>query len=652
MDFNNNNNDDFKNENNINNENNYKNNIFGKNFENRNKEHGIINKNNIGNNNKINEDIYNNADINDFSNPFKDFDNNFKENENKHNINLYENNNNNINNNNVNIKPDNDFTNPFQNYDFKQEESNNINPFSEKNNDINKFNNLNNNNNNNSDEEDEINPYLIDNNNKNIKVDDDFSNPFKNEFGFNENNNISNNNNNNNNNNFGPQRNPYNNNNQNFSNKNTNYNNNNNNNFDNFKSNNFINNNYYNNYNQNNNNNINTNYNDISKKSLNSLYNTNIKINANYQDLPNITEINNIDVSKDFNRIESIIKKCESLYYQAKSNYESFLIKESMATLKKLISTLLSVKQTINTKKQILSPFIPQINMLEYMTTSTLNNYKINIYEAIDVKFKSITAQQYKNNEPLIDFCSKFILHTPFISFGDIYNNNKMVDYYLDRINEANRSKKKCILLYGDRGSGKSLLVHAYAKKMGGSVAQINGDEFLKIPFFAKQFVKVCFKNIGFNKPLFVYIKNIENMYSCKNQFDFIYDKVASSFNLNIYFIASTNIDLRNLHKDIYNKFQFFQEVKTIETSKKADFIKFLCEKFDIKLNSSYNELNNFVYQNLDSFPNKKIFELIKNAINIKKQKTLQSDEPNWVYKEGLNLFDLQNALSSINPYL
>ena len=89
-----------------------------------------------------------------------------------------------------------------------------------------------------------------------------------------------------------------------------------------------------------------------------------------------------------------------------------------------------------------------------------------------------------------------------------------------------------------------------------------------------------------------------------------------------------------------------------METKNKAEFLRFICNKCDIKLNVNPNEMNNFIKLNLENFPNKKIFELIKCAINIKKQKTIQSDEPNWVYKEGLNLIDLTDALSGINPFL
>ena len=66
----------------------------------------------------------------------------------------------------------------------------------------------------------------------------------------------------------------------------------------------------------------------------------------------------------------------------------------------------------------------------------------MNLYEAIDTKYKSINPNQYKNNESLIDFCSKFILYNPFISFDDIYNNNNMIDGFMEKLNEARIHQK------------------------------------------------------------------------------------------------------------------------------------------------------------------------------------------------------------------
>lgn len=82
--------------------------------------------------------------------------------------------------------------------------------------------------------------------------------------------------------------------------------------------------------------------------------------------------------------------------------------------------------------------------------------------------------------------------------------------------------------------------------------------------------------------------------------------KLLLLFNLNIYFISFKSINIQKLPRPIYNKFQFFQEVKTIEIKDKADFMMFLCNKFGIKLNVNLTELNDFINSNLDNFPNKK----------------------------------------------
>ena len=596
-----------------------------------------VNLNDNENNNKYNENIYDNVDNNnDFANPFKDNDNNIKEKENN-NINFQENNNNINNNKNLNNEDDDDFTNPFKDYESngpKPEQNNFSNPFSNENNNYNtNLNRINNNKipDNNDNGEDDKNPYLDENNEKD---DNDFSNPFKIDFG---------------------DKNEYNNNKQN---------NNFGNNFNNYQNNHGINNNINNNYqkynqnekNQNNNININKNNNNIfsympnnqNKNNINNFDLQEFKKNPYFSNV----EFKNTNTSKDFKRIEDIIKKCESIFNTAKNNYENYYIKESIASLKKIISTLSSVRETINNKKMELSVFIPQIDMLENMAQTTLYNNRLNLYESINKKYKSINPKLYKNNESLIDFCLKLVLINPFISYDDIYNNCNMKEIFSNNIFEANCRKKKCILLYGDRGSGKTLLVHGYARKIGACVAQVEGSEIIKIQFFAREFVKVCFKHIPYNKPVFVYMKNIENMFSSLNQFDFIYDRIASSIESSIYFIASTNLDFKKLPKKIYDKFQFFQEVNTVETKNKSDFLKFICDKVDIKLNISLFDLNSFAYDYLDNFPNKKIYELVKVAINMKKEKNNQKDEPNWVYKEGLNLEDLKAAIPRINPYL
>ena len=227
-----------------------------------------------------------------------------------------------------------------------------------------------------------------------------------------------------------------------------------------------------------------------------------------------------------------------------------------------------------------------------------------------------------------------------------------MKDNFCQVMKGANARDSKCILLYGGRGVGKTLLVHGYARKVGGSVIQLERTDFLKIPFFAAEFGKVCLKNAYFNRPLFVYIKNIDKMLPCLNQLNFLYDKIASSFKLNIYFIASTSLDLRTFPKNLYSKFQYYLEIKNVAQNDKPEYLRFICDKIGIKLNINLIEFNNFVNNYLGSFSNRKIYELVKLAIQIKKERTMQNEDPNWIYKEGLTLIDFKNAITNISPYL
>ena len=60
-------------------------------------------------------------------------------------------------------------------------------------------------------------------------------------------------------------------------------------------------------------------------------------------------------------------------------------------------------------------------------------------------------------------------------------------------------------------------------------------------------------------------------------------------------------------------------------------------------------DLYDFSMNNLYNFSNEDIFDLIRNAIDIKKQRSPPNDE-NWVYREGLNYDDIENCLGTVNP--
>ena len=668
----------FENDFNVNNNNNKENLNSSNPFENEKQE-----ENNINALDKNEDD--------DFSNPFK---NEFIGNNNNNNFNItFKGNSNNLNNEKNN---NNEFGNPFEqefdgneisfkgnsnNLDNEKTNNNELgNPFEQefKKNDIN--NKDNNNLNNEKFNNDELsNPFKqeFQNNPYNQNNNDDFSNPFKNVV-FN--NNINENNINNNNNNFNPYsnknnnnddnpfeknvsgnpilneinlnyqsnkfKNNYNNNNinndfNNNNNKNFNHNYNNNNNFNNYNNynNNFNNNNNYNNYSKNMNN-FNNQKNNFSNnnKAQNNIFENQPKVN-----IKNDYENEDLSNENDIKKIKAIIDKCEYLYNVSITQYESIEIREALATLCKAIKGLDSLKNTINTQKQYCLPLLPTIKALRDKSFSKLQEFRIMVYKLIPIKFRPVLYRPYEDqNETLINFCSRYILTKPFISFDDIFDNN-VISYTLNKnISEANVNGNKCFLIYGPKGCGKTLYVHALANHLGAKIAQIEGIELFKIPFFAREFMKACFASMQF-KPLIIYIKNIEQMFSTLNNLNYIYDKVASSYHLNVYFFASSSINVYNLPKQIPDKFQYFQCIKPIVKNLKADYIRFIGVKIGIEIKMDQQSLNNFALDNLHYYSNEDIFDLIRIAIDIKKQNSPPNDE-NWVYREGLYKEDLMKA--------
>ena len=581
------------------------------------------NKKNKKKNKKNDDNKKPDSNNNDFPNPYQ----------NQNNLNENTNNNNN-NNNNYNFNPYNDKYDDIPNYN----EGDFSNPFGNQNNN----NNLNNNNNNefsnpfgndfnnNNNNKNFVNPFSNNNNNNN----DDFSNPFKNDF------------NDNNNQNFNPyenKKNPY---------DQSNFNNNKNlpsfQNFNEQSSNPYSINNNNSNFNNNNFNNFNGN-NNFNNQNNNNQFGSQARIQNQ------VLSQDDTSNEQDFKKIKAIIDKCQLLFNEAKSQYDSYNVKEALNTLCKSIRGLDNLKNTINNHKKVFVAFLPQINGLRNKSFSNLQEYRIMVYKLINIRFKPVLYRPYDDNEKLIDFCARYILNKSFISFDDIYENNSIENknsknILCNNINQAQKTGNKCLLLYGPRGCGKTLMVHALADHLGAKIAQIEGLELFKIPFFSREFIKACFASLAF-KPLIIYMKNIEKMSSAMNNFNFIYDKVASSLKLNVYFIASSSINVYNIPKSINDKFQFFQFIKPVDKDHRSDYIRFICNKIGIEIHMNDQDLHNFSIENLNNFSNEDIFDFIKHTIEIKKQKSPPDDE-NWVYREGLNFDDLKWGLGTVRGSL
>ena len=111
-------------------------------------------------------------------------------------------------------------------------------------------------------------------------------------------------------------------------------------------------------------------------------------------------------------------------------------------------------------------------------------------------------------------------------------------------------------------------------------------------------------------------MKNIEQMFSNMNNFNFIYDKVSSSFQLNVYFFASSSINAYNLPRQINDKFQFFQLINPVDKKKRSEYIRFISEKIGIAIKINEEELNNFAMEKLNYFSNADIFDTIFDLVH------------------------------------
>ena len=361
------------------------------------------------------------------------------------------------------------------------------------------------------------------------------------------------------------------------------------------------------------------------------------------------SQINNIPGPNIMKRYENDKKINEDKIYNISSNIINYEIKKAINNLTNAVKGLDGLKQSITNNKTEFNSFLPRISSMRIKIFNDLHKYHLTIYQLIPRKFQPVKF--YDTN--FQEFIKRYILTEPFISFEDIYDpnpdtNKKIKTMIIDYYQKSQRLNYKNLLLFGPNGSGKTLAVHALANSLNGKVAQLEGLELFKIPSFSLEFVKISFNYMQF-KPLIVYIKNIEKMFSNMNNFNFIYDKVCSSKIDNIILIASTSILENQLPKEISQKFHYTYCIRPCEKNQKINLIKFICHKIGIALNAIDKDINEFVYKNLGNYSNEDIFNLIVAAIDCKKNKIGKGENIlEQVYKEGINLEDIYNAINLV----
>ncbi len=186
----------------------------------------------------------------------------------------------------------------------------------------------------------------------------------------------------------------------------------------------------------------------------------------------------------------------------------------------------------------------------------------------------------------------------------------------LDIYERSKKSGNKSLLLYGPKGSGKTLVVHALAKQIGGIVAQIEGVNNFKIKFFVKEFARVSSEYT--QKPIVIYVKNVETIVNnALPELLFLFDKFINN-KKDIIFIVSSSIPSQNLPKQL--KFYYYLLINSANQQNKYGLFKFLTNKFGINVNMMEQDLMNFVYQNFRNYSNYDVFQVLKSALDMKKQ--------------------------------
>ena len=393
------------------------------------------------------------------------------------------------------------------------------------------------------------------------------------------------------------------------------------------------NNNNYNNFNQNNYNNNYGRPNNYNNNYNNNNYNNNFNNNNNNNF--NNNNNNNNNNNENIKKIQNIINTCDAKYKNAIAQFKNYQIIESKKTLAYLINSLTNVERNVREKNQFASSLLPNISSLKNNISNKLYECNYFTYLLNANLFKNV---QYQKNTDIAKYAEKFILNRSFVTFNDIYDtsldqNNPTKNVLLEIYGRAQKSGYKTLFLYGPNGSGKTLYVHALAAELGAILGQLDNLQNIKIQYFVKEFARIITEYI--NRPIIIYIKNVDSL--CKNALGeilFLHDKF-NTFKKNALFICSSPFPIKNLPQQL--KFKYIHLINSANQTQKYNLFRFLTNKFGIKFSMTDSELSNFVYQNFRNYSNQDVFQVIKTAMDLKK------NVGGSIFEMGRN--ELENAL-------
>lgn len=313
-----------------------------------------------------------------------------------------------------------------------------------------------------------------------------------------------------------------------------------------------------------------------------------------------------------------ILKKTEAKLADA----EAALKKLDLATCDNNVKVILRVLDGLkSTVANYPSAF--QFNMLiekllkrVRKLNSSLTLFK---YRYLSAKFRSIN---YVNGQNLSDFARKFMV-TPFFNFDDVFDPQKNYEnLFMSFWGGASSKRNRFVLLYGPKGSGKTLLVHALARKVQAKLVQLEDLRFFNIPFFGKEIHKLL---ESFKEPFILYIKNIEQLVSVSNQIEYFIE------NLTVMKTPCLLMCSTQYYPTFFlPKFQAYFYNKSLiccgNNAVKPHFVKFLYDKMGVKYTGEPSQLQQLLCSVPYCYNYEDLFKAVKETVDYQKNKLLIED--------------------------
>lgn len=348
----------------------------------------------------------------------------------------------------------------------------------------------------------------------------------------------------------------------------------------------------------------------------------------------------NDEVSKDKLFAEDYLQKCKTLHIKALNYLKELKIKEGLAELLKEEKYLLGLRKAIIEKKKYL------VNYLETISEMIKENHSISdayIREKYKILSKYTRYLQQKKQNPNIQFPSiiSLIQKEIPINFDDIYTEyqnyeNTLYSFWL----KTNITNHKTLLLYGPKGSGKTVTAYAFAAMIHSPILVIDNIEmFAALQDFVHQ-IYILSKGI---QPLIIYIKNIETMTQAQTHIFYLIDKLTEKKDNRILIIASCYCPPVNLPKPLFNKFVYIQNVPNAKN--KGNFINFIGKKMNIPVALSTEE-SITLSQSLYLYSNGELKDALEMAYQLKDEIEKEGE----TIEKTISLDNLMNYVKLISP--